>query len=139
MRLLVSLFAFAIACVATVASESSELRVTFATNPAIPDDQCNPLVRYELDADLSQLSIQATIETDGQTHIRNIVLKSAEGRLTATESVSGFSPDEASCSQVALKLIDIKCGDPETFMLSACPMPITVEGTEMFASFESLL
>ena len=94
---------------------------TFATNPDIPDDQCNPLVRYELDADLSQLSIQATIETDGQTHIRNIVLKSAEGRLTATESVSGFSPDEASCSQVALKLIDIKCGDPETFMLSACP------------------
>ena len=139
MRFAVSLIALLGICMATTADEAPELRVIFGENPAIGDNQCNPLVRYELDSQKSQLSIQTTIEMDGQRHISNIILKRKEDGLTAEKAISGFSPAEASCGQIDAKLIDVRCGDPDTFVLSACPMSVSVDGEEVFGSFESLL
>ena len=124
---------------AAASADTPEMRIAFAKNPALPGSQCNPLVKYELRSEMSQLSIQTTFEIDGQSHVRNIILKATDGILTAQKPISGFSPEEASCDQIDVTLIDIKCGDPSTFLLSACSMPVSIEGETMFSTFETRL
>ena len=139
MKFALLLFALIGYVAAANAGDSPDLRVTFTKNPAMTDKQCNPIVQYELDSQLPNLSIQSTIEMGSQKHVRNIALLEKDGVLTAQKTVSGFSPEEESCKQLGVKLIGIMCGDPETFMLSACPMSVRIEGEEIFANFESLL
>ena len=115
------------------------IKVSFEANPDLQESECNPVVSYEAAGYASRLGIQTTYLLDGQTHVRSITLKGSDGVLRAKATVSGFSAEEASCAQLPLELVDIKCADPETFMLASCDAAIVPSGEDMFAAFTSRL
>lgn len=138
-KMIISVLLLAASSLSFAQQDTAEIRITFTKNPDLSASECNPLVTYDMDSDLDTLSIQTTFEMEGQRQVRSVSLKRTEGALRGTATLSGFAPQEAKCSDVAIELIEIKCANPNTLRLLACGIHIVVDGESIFSSFHSRL